>query len=209
MVVGDQQETFGVHERLMRASSPFFDKAMSPEWQESVQRIIRLPEDEPEIFQLYVHWLYFGTLPVFCDEPGHLGNTEYLDLAKAYTLGDKLMDTMFQDTVIDAIIEKSRSKARDQRCWFPVGKTIEYAYSNTNESALIRKLFVDMYVRHGNPEWLHEWAEPTDLPPPFLLELASKLLDRRRVPLLEIEPSNYHIHGSDGGKVGLEKSLAS
>jgi hypothetical protein len=46
---------------------------------------------------------------VSCDKPGGLEDPEYFDLAKAYVLGDKLLDTLFRNTVIDAIIEKSSS----------------------------------------------------------------------------------------------------
>jgi BTB/POZ domain len=200
-VVGDQHEIFGIHERLIRASSPFFDKAMSDKWQESLQRSIQLPDDEPKIFQLYVHWLYYDTFPVFSDEPGSSGNAEYLELIKAYILSDKLLDSRFQNAVIDAIIEKSVSKARDGSYWFPVGEAIDYAYSNTNESAPIRKLLVDLYVRHGCGSWLHDWGESASVPQPFLFELASKLLDRRdSLFQLKIEASNYHVHDSDNGE---------
>lgn len=86
---------------------------MSGAWLESTQRTIQLPEDEAEIFGIYVHWLYYGTLPVCCNDSGLPENQEYLKLVKAYTLGDKLMDTKFQNAAIDAIIEKSISAASD------------------------------------------------------------------------------------------------
>lgn len=204
-MVGDQHEVFGVHERLIRAYSPFFDKAMSGNWQESSRRAVELPDDEPTIFQLYIHWLYYETLPVFCNEPGLSGNAEYLELIKAYILGDKLMDSKFQDAVIDAIIEKSVSKASDGASWYPVGEALEYTYNNTNGSALIRKLLVDMYVIYGHGNWLHDWGEAASIPQPFLSELASRLLDLDRRDVvsrlkMKIEASNYHIHGSDGGE---------
>jgi hypothetical protein len=196
-VVGDEEVIFSVHEVLVRASSSFFDKTMAGGWKESVQRTIKLPDDEPKILALYTHWLYYGTLPVFCDEPGLPGNSEYLDLVKAYVLGDKLLDTLFQDTAIDAIVEKSHSNAQDGKRWYPVGEVIEYAYSNTTESALIRELLVDMYVYHGYSSWLHDWADSASIPQPFLLRLASKLLDQRGDSGKPIEAYRYHSHGNN------------
>ncbi|KAI9928693.1 hypothetical protein MW887_001910 [Aspergillus wentii] len=149
----NQQEPFSVHENLVRTSSRFFDKAMAGKWRESLQRTVKLPDEEPNIFTLYLHWLYYGALPVYCDKPGLAGNSEYLELAKAYVLGDKLLDSKFQDTVIDAIIEKSLSKAKDGASWYPVGEVID--------------------------DWLRDYNEPENVPQPFLLKLASKLLDRR------------------------------
>jgi hypothetical protein len=199
IVVGAQQEVFSVHERLVRASSSFFDKAMAGDWKESQQRTIHLPDDEPEIFALYVHWLYYGTLPVFCDEPGLPGNSEYLNLVKAYVLGDKILDSRYQDEAIDAIVEKCQSKAQDGANWFPVGEVIRYAFDNTNESAPIRELLVDMYAIHGKRIWLQDWAEPANVPQPFLFKLATTLLDWRNGAKLSFQSSRYHAHRSDEG----------
>jgi hypothetical protein len=57
--------------------------------------------------------LYRGTLPVRIDEPGPVGNSEYLELAKAYILGDKLQDGDFKDIIINAMIDKCKSEASD------------------------------------------------------------------------------------------------
>jgi hypothetical protein len=81
-------------------------------------------------------------------------------------------------------------------------KVIEYVYSNTNKSALVRKLLVGMYVASGYGNWLFEYGDPANVPPKFLLELASKLLNqdgRRRSKIFEA--SGYHIHTSNDGKV--------
>lgn len=43
---------------------------MAREWKESHERTFRLPCADPKAFALCVHWLYFGTLRVLCDEPG-------------------------------------------------------------------------------------------------------------------------------------------
>lgn len=194
-MVGGEEKTFSVHEALVRTYSSFFAKAMAGEWKESLQRTIKLPDDEPKILALYIYWLYYGTLPVLCDEPGRLGNSEYLDLVKAYVLGDKLLDTQFQDTAIDAIVEKSRSNAKDGKRCFPGGEVIEYAYRNTTESAPVRDLLVDMYVKHGKSAWLHDWTDSASMPQPFLLSLASKLLDLQGDSAKPIEAYRYHSHG--------------
>lgn len=135
VLVGVEKKLFSVHEKLIRASSQFFDKAMSGAWLESAHRTIQLPEDEAEIFGIYVHWLYYGTLPVCCNDSGLPENQEYLKIVKAYTLGDKLMDTKFQNAAIDAIIEKSISAASDGNRWYPVAEVVEFAYNNTLDSS--------------------------------------------------------------------------
>ncbi|KAL3443961.1 hypothetical protein BJX65DRAFT_284423 [Aspergillus insuetus] len=195
--VGGEHITYSVHEGLVCASSPFFEKAMAGEWKESSRRTIQLPEDEPSVVALYVHWLYYRTLPVFCDEPGLPGNTEYLDLVKAYVFGDKILDTRFQNSIIDAMVAKSRSRAQDGDQWYPVGEVIEYAYHNLDEPAPILELLVDMYVTTASREWLYEWADPTTIPQPFLLSLSAKLLDRWGPSKERVDAGKYYRLASD------------
>lgn len=181
---------------------PFFDKAMAGDWKESQQRTIQLPDDDPGIFALYVHWLYCGTLPVVCDKSGSPGDSEYMDLVKAYVLGDKILDSRFQDTVIDAIVEKSQSKGKDWKYWHPNIDVIKYAFANSNASAPIRKLLVDMYANNARSSWIHKWA--ADLPHQFLFQLASTLLDRRQGTTGPLEANRYHTRRSDEGKESEE-----
>lgn len=74
---------------------------------------VRLPDNDPKVFRVYVHWLYLGTILVFCNAPDLFEDRGYADLIKIYVLDDKLLDCKFRSTVIDAIVEKSCSKAQD------------------------------------------------------------------------------------------------
>ncbi|KAF2024703.1 hypothetical protein EK21DRAFT_117548 [Setomelanomma holmii] len=44
------QQTFDVHESLITTRSPFFKKAMTGNWKEAQERVVKLPDDEPVIF---------------------------------------------------------------------------------------------------------------------------------------------------------------
>ncbi|KUL85134.1 hypothetical protein ZTR_06255 [Talaromyces verruculosus] len=209
VLVGEKKDIFSVHEKLIRASSPFFDKAMSGAWLESAQHTIQLPEDEPEIFGIYVYWLYYGTLPVYCDKPGPPANQEYLKLVKAYTLGDKLMDTGFQNAAIDAIVEKSTSKTLDEHEWFPVTEVVEFAYNNTHKSAPVRRLLVDLHVSVAQGDWLDFGNFNRErVPQPFLFELSAKLLDLRGGTRPKIKASNYHVYDLNDEKAESKKEAS-
>lgn len=52
--------TFYVHEGVLRANSPFFDRALQLHWQEGKRGVVHLPEAEKEIFEIYAKWLYTG-----------------------------------------------------------------------------------------------------------------------------------------------------
>lgn len=138
------------------------------------ERTIELPEDDPEIFAVYVHWLYDGTLPVFGVDESTTENTEYMILLKAHCLGDKLLNTGFQNTILSAI-----EKAEFPDCYvettLPTVAVITYAYENTNEHSVLQKKFVKKYVSAacGNC-----FRGQTTYPVPFVLEVVARLLDR-------------------------------
>ncbi|OJJ99584.1 hypothetical protein ASPACDRAFT_119158 [Aspergillus aculeatus ATCC 16872] len=170
IMVGPRTSRYTVHEKIARASSPYTDKLL----RERTTRIIDLPGDEPAMVGVYVHWLYHRTLPVICDQ----AQQEYLHLIKAYVLGVKLLDTKFQNTVVDAIIEQRQSSSQDGKSPAPGREAIKYAYSHTSSSAPIRRLLVDITAnRTTDPKWLT--STENDKPGAFLLELVAKLMDRR------------------------------
>jgi hypothetical protein len=195
---------FSVHEKLICASSDFFRNAMARDWKESKQRSIHLKDDDADTFELYLHWLYRGTLPVRINEPGLVGNSEYLQMAKAYVLGDKLQDGDFKDVIIDAIIDKCKSIASDGRNWFPVGPVLRCIYDNTPTSSKARRLLVDIYVHDGSGDWLSDWVKQDDIPKDFLLDIAMAFLNKKKKneesPSQKSSTCAYHQHG-------LEKTL--
>lgn len=158
-----------------------------------------LPETDPDTFELYLQWLYFRSLPVKSNAPGNVGNMDYLQLAKAYVLGDLLQDFGFNDAVIDAMIDKSRIPAADGKRWYPGGPVVACIYNNTPASSEARRILIDMYVNFGNGHWLQSWAAE-DLPNDFLRDLSTALLDKRPCRNLRIEDEDenckYHRHGA-------------
>lgn len=189
---------------MIRTASDFFDKALSRDWKESEERSVSLPDVEADTFRLYLHWLYFKKLPVRREEGWEAASAEYLELAKAYVLGDVLQDFVFNDAVIDAMIDKSRTAEEDGARWVPADSTIVYIYNNTMKSSKVRELLLDFYVYSGHEKWIHHGATPEHLPWEFLRDLAIELLKRRTRPsdnttdnpTKMITTCKYHHHGS-------------
>lgn len=140
---------------------------MSSDWKESREGSFVLPDEDPETFELYLHWLYSKKLPV---KRENQCNAEYLALAKAVALGDKLQDFDFADAAVDAIIDKSRHSGVIGQ---ELDTMVKYIYENTVEGFKARRLFVDFYMCLDEPK------VPRDLPPEFLLDLVTVLLPRR------------------------------
>lgn len=177
---------------------------MRSDWKESRERSIELKDDDPDTFEVYQHWLYFGTVPTRDDMSGKTDDAEYLQLAKAYVLGDKLRDGNFKDVIIDAMLHKSRSNVSDGisdgACFFPGEHVIRHIYDNTPKSSEARHLLVYFYVKNGNRRWLND-AVQEEFPKDFLMDLAVALFerqDKRRpaTPTAESNTCKYHQHGS-------------
>jgi hypothetical protein len=185
---------------------------MKSYWETSTSGSVTLKEEDPEVFEVYLHWLYCETLPVKNDSPGHEGNIEYVQLAKAYALGEMLQDVNFKDAVLDAISIKSCSKASDGQRWFPLGPAIRCIYEGTPGSSAARRLLVDMYTYHGNGNWLTDWANEDDLPKQFLLDLAVAALTKRPRPpdflSRKIGTCDYHEHLPDPNSCYLNCSVS-
>ncbi|KAJ5685374.1 hypothetical protein N7536_007993 [Penicillium majusculum] len=196
IIVGASKEPFQVHESIICTSSLFFKKAMSGSRKESKEHTLELPEDDPQVFALYSHWLYFSTIPVVVERVAKKklpenSAREYNDLIKAYLLGDKLLDTNFQNSVIDAIIEQSTTTNPDEQRYYPGEDAVKHVYHNTTESATIRKLLVDMYVDTAAPNWLHG-----ELPKEFLYSVTEGLMKKRVSSCNPIKASKYHVQPS-------------
>lgn len=185
---------------------------MKAYWETSTSGSVTLKEEDPEVFEIYLHWLYFEKLPVQNDNPGLEGNTEYVQLAKAYVLGEMLQDVTFKDAVLDVILIKCRSKASDGHNWFPVGPAVRYIYEGTPESSAARRLLVDLYTYYGHAEWLTQWANKDDLPKQFLLDLAIATLEKRPRPpaslALKAGTCEYHEHLPDPNSCYVNSSAS-
>lgn len=117
-------------------------------WREATERVIELPEDRPEIFAIYMTWLYqkqIATVRSFRPD----GTTEFLHLVQAYIFGDKIQAKAFQNVIINAIIEKKRDSDREGLDWFqgiPDPDCVDIAYENTHPHSPLRRLMLDMWA---------------------------------------------------------------
>ena len=102
VLVGEQEQAFTVHEGLICARSKFFRNAMNGNWLEADEKIVRLPDDEPAVFEGYLAVLYLKELPVINENDG-----QYLELAKLYVFAEKLMDTKSKNVIVEEMLNRS------------------------------------------------------------------------------------------------------
>ncbi|KAM0724081.1 hypothetical protein Q7P37_000261 [Cladosporium fusiforme] len=202
LVVGRDEREFPVHQKRLCEHSPYFAAAAKDDWKEGQEGRIPLLCDSTLAVGLYVQWIYGGRI---FTRPGR-GGAEDKDkapysetslLVEGFIFGEKIQDGDFRDAVVDAIIVSINDPGKDDLVRYPSGTTVERAYEGTPEGSPLRKLMVDIYVHHGNRDWLHKVANPD-----FLRDLAEDLyLGRDCSPndptALHLTGCRYHQHGND------------
>jgi len=143
----DDCRSFDVHESLLCSQSRFFTAALKGEWLESKTRIIELPEQAPEAFELYFGWLYSKTIHSEKTEDLAEIEADYHQLVHAYYLAEMIQDIDFADALIDAIIGFGQ-----QFQSFPAGHT-NSAYIRLPKESPLRRLLVEKWVCEGGNEW--------------------------------------------------------
>jgi hypothetical protein len=196
---GDKRKSFLVHKDLIVSRSDFFARALNGKWKEDDDNVVKLTEDEPEIFGLYIQLLYSGKLPLqdtpstkdggkvntnresaekAKDYDGDSINEEFRKLCQVYVLSDKLQDTTAKNAIIDAYIESTNQHLKGG---LPSLEEIKIVYSGTLPSSAMRRLIVDLYVTYGNSSDIDK-RDRNVLAEDFLFELVVGMLGRRSLP---------------------------
>jgi len=145
-----------VHESFLTSRSEFFRRALNGNWQEAETRVIKLPDDDPEIVALYINFVYTGqlsTAKINEKRISALGLLEFYDcieeehdtLFSIFILGEKLQDVKAKNATMAAMLDLSRSRRPDS-CWLmPTVRTINRIYENTPPGSLIRRFIVRIW----------------------------------------------------------------
>lgn len=181
--VDSDRETFHTSAELLATRSVFFRKALSKEWKECTDRVIRLPEDSAEIFSLYMHLLHTGELAIRVDHNGDAwsGDEQYKLLTRLYVLAEKLQDVKTKNAALKAItkfsLEVHVEPNGKNRNHLPSIEHVNTIYGGTVAGSMARKLLVHMYVYDKTSAWdprAEAWSKE------FVCDFAAELLTRRQ-----------------------------
>jgi len=201
LVVGLQELQYHVHRDRFAARSAFFGIAAKPDWKEGRERRIPLPDDVPEVVDLYIQWVYTRSIFSRTRSDEDENTSGELDLLiDGFVFGEKIQDRQFQDASVDSLIALLSTPDKKTRPWSPSTSHADRAYRGTPEGSPLRKLMVDQLLLHGQRDNL-DGVYHID----HLVDLAAASIDSRTAIRLKnpkkstINVNNcwYHHHADD------------
>lgn len=149
MIVGatDETRSWVLPKNLIIHHSPFFAAALKGSFLESSSNSIKLIEDDPAIFELFVQWLYLGRINE--EEIRDRGILAYL---KAWILGDKLGCLKFKDCVMIHIIDYHEGS-------YIRTSSVRYAYNNAPSPSKLRQWALTQFWHESINSELEESGE--------------------------------------------------
>jgi hypothetical protein len=175
---GDELRSFTVHGAFLTPRSLFFKKALSGAWKEAEERVIKLPEDSNDTFELYLQVIYGQPISVEPDPvpENYKGSSERLELAKLYVFAEKVQDARTKNVVTKAFLNSVWKLHKCGKWSSPHHDCVNVVYRGTAPGSPMRRLIVDIFAYTiTNPVTF----EPKDWPKEFFAELGIGLLTTR------------------------------
>lgn len=159
VLVGPAERPFTLHQGLVCAKSKFFKAACSRRWLEGQQKIVRLPEANPEAFQEYCKWTYSDYIVSI----NSTGAATLLN--KLFILGDALDDLKLRNRVTYELLTGLVALGM-----YPKASLLQPIWESTLAGSLFRKMMVDLFVA---ARAITSFAEQvSDLAPEFVQDVA-------------------------------------
>ncbi|KAL8694755.1 MAG: hypothetical protein Q9218_000681 [Villophora microphyllina] len=138
-----RQDKYVPHAELLCHWSPFFKAAITGKFEEAETGVIKLPNDEPRVFDIFQDWLYNNSNKAVLNlGPFDAGDVSLL--LALWVFGDKYQVPGFQNAAMEALRTRTINEPRIFRL-----KDIQFAFGNTLDESPLRKFIVDLYVWEG------------------------------------------------------------
>ena len=138
MIVGSQDAATAWHlpKALLTRQSLFFAGALNGSFAEAKLNLVTMPDDDPNVFRLWVSWLLFGQFTRNLEDTNN-------SLLKAWILGDKPGCHTFQDLVMTRLLA-CHSPKLGQILIEP--SDLRAAYEGSAPGSKLRKWALDFFL---------------------------------------------------------------
>ena len=129
---GDDKKVWYLPEKILKSQSTFFTAALEGGFAEGISKNVTLPDEDPDMFEYFVEWLYVG------DDQAAAWEAEFL--VPLWTLGDRLGCPLMQDDAMSSLI----------RCYNCSGHIevdiLKQIYEGSAPGSMIRRFAVDQCI---------------------------------------------------------------
>jgi hypothetical protein len=177
----DNRRTFRVHEKALCHYSGYFAGAMRGKFVEAETKRITLATEDPDIFSMFIYWLYRGRIPPPAEASHHAWET----VMKLWVFGDVRTVRLLQNDTMDLLLRTAVESNQVPTICIP------YIYSNTMPDSPLRRVMIDMVSRCMDKPELSNKTKWTREP---LLDLANAIWNgREEVELDDLIANGYYV----------------
>jgi len=162
---------------LLKLRSEYFRAALDGTWEESTTRIVTLDEENSDVFNLFVHWLYYKEVQfnTSCDDD----DTDIL-LVEAYLFAERRGCFAFQNDMVDNIAKwwGMRDKGFS-------AKAIMLMFTETTPSSKLRRFTAEKAAWEGKVEDMLSQSEDS-IHPEFAIAFYKAFLERITIAVVDL-----------------------
>lgn len=218
ILVGPKKQLFRVHKKPLCSRVSYFDKMLNGSFMEAGEQRAELPEDDCDVFNLFLEWLYIRRLPaidVAVHDKFKLSNpnkSPFIHRIKLYCFAEKLCLSSLMDYTMTVLMESYLTLRR-----LPSFAAMDQIYKHTSSSSPLRR-FVAMnahYIIVTMDDTDHSgYWNTTDLTAVMnansdlvadVLKLMRKTYKAEVFSPKMLKPCLFHVHEKDGSCLGFHK----
>lgn len=162
--VGSTEHAILAHGNFISRRSEFFKAALKKEWAEGQTRIIKLPDEGPQVVTHYLSYTYSKCLPTDVFTAEFMGtfpeeSDEYYQLlADLYVAGERLLDETICGAIIKEFIRLTSLTDESAKRYCSMKEAVSIIYRGTTAGSPARRLMVNIHLAYGTTKWLARLA---------------------------------------------------
>lgn len=191
MIVGkEEKKTFTIHTAVITSTSHYFKTALKDSWN-CPDGALTVEGIEPNLFGVYVHWLYSGDIDDNYDSVSlwpHQAWPTSSELIELFIFGDMVLDRTFCNRLLDQLLRYySLSRLK------PNADDMNAVWTKAPRGSPLRTLLLDYFVIGLDRARLKRWVKRREnLSNEFMLDLVEALLTDKREPI--VRPTVHNVH---------------
>lgn len=170
--VGSEGKVFTVHEALLCHESKYFRTALQGSFRESQEKYLELDEEDPDIFSVFIYWLYGRDLPSQEETASKLPSL--------WALGDRRIVPWLQNEVINILHQLSLSQ-QDKPGIAPISiSNLKPTWDMTQANSKLRSFMLIYVALITELDFYFETEQAASLPSGFAEQILCLISEFRR-----------------------------